>query len=89
MRRNPDDFFFKRRVMCSLGCDRKGGRSAYQIGHANCDDAGSWCATQGWLSFESVKLPPIERLSKSEIADRQQAAKRKSAAANAASLRAA
>jgi hypothetical protein len=58
MRRNPDEFYFKRRVMCSLGCDHKGEKSAYQIGHANCDDAGSWCATHGWLSFESARLPP-------------------------------
>jgi len=77
MRRNPTDFYFRRRSSCSLGCDRKGERTAYQIGHKDVEEAGTWCPTHGWLSFESALILPTERLSPSEIEDRKIEQRRK------------
>ncbi len=59
MRRNPASFHFKRRVKCSLS-DKTGAKSAYQIGHADSPEAGTWCPEHGWLSFDSPQLPPTE-----------------------------
>src|SRR6266511_6437588 len=81
MRRNPASFHFKRRSTCPFGCDSKGGKSAYQIGHADCEEAGTWCPTHGWLSFSSSACPPTERLSASEVADRRKTTKPKTFAA--------
>lgn len=77
MRRNPTDFYFRRKASCSLGCDRKGERSSYQIGHADASEAGTWCPTHGWLTFDSVALPPTERLLPWEIEERRLARRRK------------
>jgi hypothetical protein len=81
MRRNPTDFYFRRNASCSLGCDRKGERSAYQIGHPDALEAGTWCPTHGWLTFDSVALPPTERLLPWEIEDRRLAEQRRAAVA--------
>ena len=77
MRRNPDHFYFKRRASCSLGCDRKGERTSYQLGHPDNDDAGTWCPNHGWLSFDSAGLPPTERLRPWEIEDQRLSDRRK------------
>lgn len=70
MRRNPGDFYLRGRGSCSLGCDRKGERSTYQIGHAKSEEAGTWCAVHGWLTFDSAACPPTERLSPLEVVER-------------------
>ena len=67
MRRNPDHFYLRRQASCSLGCDHKGERSSYQLGHVDSAEAGTWCPTHGWLSFDSVAIPPSERLRSHEI----------------------
>lgn len=79
MRRNPDDFWVVKRVSCMLGSDRKGERSAYQLGHRNLEDAGTWCPKHGWIRFNSVELPPSESLLEWEIKDRQQLEQRRKA----------
>ena len=77
MRRNPADFYFRRKASCSLGCDRKGERSSYQLGHVDDVEAGTWCPNHGWLSFDSVALPPTERLTAAEVEDRRLSDRRK------------
>lgn len=74
MRRAPAGFSVAEMVGCKLGC---GKAKAYSITHAECRDAGTWCAVHGWLSFQSAQLPPTERLRPSEIEDRKLAAQRK------------
>ena len=84
MRRNPDGYSVVRMVKCSLGC---GKGKAYSLTHADSENAGTWCPIHGWLFFDSVVLPPTERLTLAEIEDnhlaeqrRREAARRKAAA---------
>jgi hypothetical protein len=78
MRRNPAEFWVRRRVSCALGCPKVDGvGAAYALSHANSDEAGSWCLMHGWTSFDSVSCPPTERLKPHEIEERELAAKRK------------
>lgn len=77
MRRDPADFRLRGRSSCSLGCDRKGERSAYQLAHVDVVEAGTWCPVHGWLSFQSDALPPTERLTVSEIEDNRIAEQRR------------
>lgn len=77
MRRNPDHFWLRGRSSCSLGCDAKGMRSGYQLGHADADEAGTWCPKHGWLSFPSDALPPTEHLTAAEIEDNRRAGQRR------------
>jgi hypothetical protein len=74
MRRAPDGFSVVRMVKCSMGC---GKAKAYSLTHADSVNAGTWCAVHGWLYFDSVALPPTERLTTSEITERQLEQKRK------------
>ena len=76
MRRNAGDFVVGRRVKCSLGSDRKGEKSAYEV-VAEGEPAGTWCPEHGWLWFDSARYPPTERLKPSELRDRQLALARK------------
>jgi hypothetical protein len=76
MRRNPDGFKVTRMVKCGLGC---GKGQAYSLTHADSETAGSWCPRHGWLFFDSVALPPTERLTPSEIEDRRLAQQRQEA----------
>lgn len=77
MRRNPTGFWLRGRASCALGCDRKGQKSSYQLGHANAVEAGTWCPVHGWLSFPSDLLPPTERLTPTEIEDNRLAEQRR------------
>lgn len=81
MRRNPADFRLRGRASCSLGCDRKGERSAYQLSHPGTVEAGTWCPKHGWLSFPSDALPPTERLTASEIEENRLSGQRRAKAA--------
>lgn len=73
MRRNPDGYSVVRMVKCGLGC---GKGKAYSLTHADSENAGTWCPTHGWLFFDSVALPPTERLTPAEIEDNRLAAQR-------------
>lgn len=77
MRRNPADFWLRGRAACSLGCDRKGQRSAYQLGYKEITEAGTWCPTHGWLTFNSADILPTERLTPAELEDRRLSQQRK------------
>jgi hypothetical protein len=68
MRRNPDGYSVAGMVSCKMGC---GKGKAYSLTHTDSESAGSWCSVHGWLFFDSVALPPTERLSDSEIEDRR------------------
>lgn len=74
MRRSPDGYSVVKMVKCSLGC---GKGKAYSLTHADSEHAGTWCPTHGWLTFDSVALPPTERLLPWEIEDRRLAQRRK------------
>lgn len=73
MRRNPEGYSVAKMVKCSLGC---GKGKAYSLTHADSANAGTWCPSHGWLFFDSVALPPTERLTKAEIEDRRLAEQR-------------
>lgn len=73
MRRNPEGYSVVRMVKCSLGC---GKGKAYSLSHADSASAGTWCPTHGWLFFDSVALPPTERLTTAEIEDNRLAKQR-------------
>jgi len=74
MRRNPDEFTVLREAKCKL-CYKK---TALDLGHPlNPANAGTWCPVHGWLLFDSVSIPPTERLKPSEIREREEAEKRK------------
>lgn len=73
MRRNPEGYSVVRMVKCALGC---GKAKAYSLAHANSASAGTWCLSHGWLFFDSVALPPTERLSAAEIEDNRLAEQR-------------
>lgn len=76
MRRNPRNFRVTGMVTCSLApaiCKK----SAFRLTHPDAANAGSWCPVHGWLFFDSVALPPTERLTTSEIEDRKLEQRRK------------
>src|SRR5262245_48479541 len=66
-RRKPEAFSLAHMVKCRFGC---GARAAYALSHPQSAEAGTWCPTHGWLFFDSVGLPPTERLTATEIEDR-------------------
>jgi hypothetical protein len=78
MRRDPDGFSVVRMVKCGPGC---GKGKAYSLTHAESENAGSWCPNHGWLFFDSVALPPTERLRASEVEERRQGEQRRAQAA--------
>lgn len=75
IRRNPADFSVSARVKCKF-CSKP--KTAYHLINAKFGDrvVGSWCPTHGWLFFDSVELPPTERLTAAEIEDSRLAAQR-------------
>lgn len=77
MRRDPARFHVTKRGCCSLGCDKKGQRSTYQLSCGDVQDAGTWCPVHGWLHFDSTALPPTERLKHHEVEERELATRRK------------
>lgn len=77
MRRNPEGYSVVRMVKCSLGC---GKAKAYSLAHADSASAGTWCPMHGWLFFDSVALPPTERLTASEVEENRLAEQRRRAA---------
>ena len=68
MRRNSADFLVSARTKCKF-CTKP--KSGYHLINAKFRDrvVGSWCAEHGWLFFDSVALPPTERLTRAEIED--------------------
>lgn len=57
MRRDPREFTVLSVGRCKF-CPPKS-QTAYELSHANNPtNAGLWCATHGWLSFDSVKIRP-------------------------------
>jgi len=75
MRRNPALFSAGGLIQCKF-CGKP--KTALALLHASFQDSvGSWCADHGWLYFDSVKLPPTERLRASEIEDRRLEQRRK------------
>ena len=74
MRRKPEGYSVVKMVKCNLGC---GKLKAYSLTHADSENAGTWCPVHGWLFFDSVALPPAERLTTSEIEDRKLEQRRK------------
>ena len=77
MRRRPEDFTILREdAKCKL-CYKK---TAVDLGHPNNPaNAGTWCPVHGWLMFDSVGIPPTERLKPYEIEANKEAEKRKAA----------
>lgn len=71
MRRKPQDFTVYYGAKCKL-CYK---RVAFDVKHAN--GTGSWCPEHGWLQFDSVAIPPTERLKPYEIEERKEAERRK------------
>lgn len=85
MRRNVGDFAISGVLLCKF-CSKP--KTAYQLINAKFGDriVGSWCSTHGWLFFDSVALPPTERLRQAEVEAisltkqrREDAARRKAA----------
>lgn len=76
MRRNPTDFSISARTRCKLCSEPK---SAYHLINAKFGDrvVGSWCPEHGWLFFDSVELPPAERLTVAETEDNRLAEQRR------------
>ncbi len=74
MRRNPTEFaVLSSNAKCKL-CYKK---TAVDLGHPlNPANAGCWCPVHGWLFFDSVAIPPTERLKPYEIQERAEAEKR-------------
>lgn len=79
-RRNMADFSVASLHKCKF-CTKA--KTAYHLINAKFRDrvVGSWCATHGWLFFDSVALPPSERLTPSEIEERRLTEQRKQAVA--------
>lgn len=76
MRRNPANFSVAAQVKCKFCSEPK---SAYHVLNAKFGDrvVGSWCPVHGWLFFDSVALPPTERLTAAEIEDNRRARQRR------------
>lgn len=76
MRQNPANFTITERVKCKFCTEKK---SAYHLINAKSGDrvVGSWCAVHGWLFFDSVGIPPTERLTAFEIEDNRLAEQRR------------
>lgn len=76
MRRNPADFSVLSMNKCKF-CSKP--KSAHHLINAKFGDqiVGSWCPVHGWLFFNSVELPPTERLSVVEIEDNRLAEQRR------------
>lgn len=74
MRRGFERYSVTKMISCKLGCGKS---KAYSLTHADSENAGSWCATHGWLFFDSVSLPPTERLSDGEREERRLEQQRK------------
>jgi hypothetical protein len=78
MRRNPALFAIDKAVRCKF-CGK--GQTGLALLHAESLNAGTWCPEHGWLYFDSVKIPPTERLTASEVEDRKLASERSKAVA--------
>lgn len=75
MRRNPLEFTVLRTDAKCKFCYKK---TAVDIGHPlNPQNAGCWCPEHGWLVFDSVAIPPTERLKPHEVQEREEAEKRR------------
>jgi hypothetical protein len=57
MKRDPREFAVLRKMTCKF-C---GTRTAFELGHAATDNAGSFCPVHGWVYFNSVKIPPVDQ----------------------------
>lgn len=76
MRRNPASYSVVSLHKCKF-CTKP--KSAHHLINAKFGDriVGSWCPEHGWLFFDSVSLPPTERLTPAEIEDRRLTEQRK------------
>lgn len=69
MRRDPAYFTISKMQCCTFCSEAKGVTTAYELLDGTGEVCGSWCSRHGWLSFNSTKNPPTERLTRSEVAD--------------------
>ena len=78
MRRNPADFTVSGLSKCKF-CSKS--KIAYTLLNAKSGPipVGAWCATHGWLFFESVRCPSTERLTAWEVEDSRLAEQRRAA----------
>jgi hypothetical protein len=79
MRRNPEQFQVKEAITCKIHGGKN--RNALRLIEGQSEiEAGSWCPVHGWVHFDSVRFPPTERLTTSEIEDTRLTAQRREAA---------
>jgi len=76
MRRNPALFKIQQAIQCKFCGKPKTGLALINAKFPE-RQAGSWCPIHGWLFFDSVAFPPTERLTASEIEDRELERRRK------------
>ena len=80
MRRNLADFVLGPMANCRFeasGEDGKRTKDAYQLAAKSGELVGAWCPIHGWLWFDSVRYPPTERLTDTELRDQRAALARK------------
>lgn len=76
MRRNPAEYSVFSLHKCRF-CTKL--KTAHHLINAKFGNriVGSWCSEHGWLFFDSVALPPTERLTPAELEDRRLTERRK------------
>ena len=76
MRRNPANYSVVSLHKCRF-CTKP--KSAHHLINAKFGNriVGSWCPEHGWLFFDSVALPPTERLTPTEVEEQRLAERRK------------